>query len=244
MINPYVGEVTAFGFKFAPAGWIQCQGQLLSVQEYNQLFSVVGTVFGGDGLATFGLPNFGTMTADGGLMCISAFGAAPTSGRNALPGEMTIFAYQYEPPSGWIECGGDVLPIAQNASLFKILGTTFGGNGTTTFALPDTRWVPPFGPGAPPLLYSIAKAPSEPPPEGYEGEIKIFPSTVPPKGWLPCDGRLLTISDNTALFSLLQTTYGGDGKTTFGLPNIEMPGTAPAGLQAFICQLGVFPQGP
>ena len=49
MINPYVGEVTCFGFDWAPQGWIKCEGQLLSVQKFNQLFSVVGTAFGAPG---------------------------------------------------------------------------------------------------------------------------------------------------------------------------------------------------
>jgi len=241
MINPYVGEVTAFGFKYAPPGWIKCEGQLLSVQEFNQLFSVVGTAFGGDGLATFGLPNFDPMTVDGGQMCISAVGAAPTGERNALPGEMTIFAYQHKPPPGWIECGGNPLQIAQHVSLFKILGTTFGGNGTTTFALPDTAYLPPFGAGSPPLLYSIVDVPSGSTEQGFQGEIKIFPSTVPPNGWLPCDGRLLPISrPYGALFILLGVTYSGDGKTTFALPNVSVP----AGLQGFICQLGDYPPPP
>jgi len=241
MINPYIGEVSCFGFSFAPAGWLPCQGQLLSVQEFSQLFAVVGTAFGGDGVSTFALPNFDTMTPDGGQMCISAFGEPPTGKRDALPGEMTIFAYQSKDPSGWIECNGDVLQIAEHAALFKILGTTFGGDGTNTFGLPDTKSVPPFGSGSPPLLYSIVCVPSGVTEQGFQGEIKIFPSTVPPNGWLPCDGRLLPIASNTGLFSLLMTTYGGDGKTTFGLPDVT--GVLP-GLQALICQLGVYPSHP
>jgi len=244
MINPYVGEVTCFGFDWAPQGWMKCEGQLLSVQKFNQLFSVVGTAFGGDGKTTFALPNFSLMTEDGGWMCISALGAASTGERNALPGEMTIFAYQYKPPQGWIECGGNPLQIAEHVSLFKILGTTFGGNGTTTFGLPDTRYAPPpFGPESSPLLYSIVNAASGPTEQGYQGEIKIFPSSVPPSGWLPCDGRPLPILQNPALFSLLGTTYGGDGKTTFALPNVQMPKVL-QGLQGFICQLGEWPTKP
>jgi len=244
MINPYIGEVTCFGFKYAPAGWIKCEGQLLSVQEFNPLFKVVGTLFGGDGIATFGLPNYLLMTEDGGTMCISAVGAPPTGGRNALPGEMTIFAYQYKNPPGWIECDGGVLPIAQHVALFQILKTTFGGNGTTTFGLPKSKYAPPpFGPDSPPLEYSIVEVPPGPNEEGYVGEIKIFPATVPPNGWLPCDGRLLPIAQNPALFSLLGNSYGGDGKTTFGLPNIPMPAIV-QGLQGFICQLGVWPTKP
>ena len=54
----------------------------------------------------------------------------------------------------------------------------------------------------------------------FVAEIRIFPFTFPPKGWAFCNGQLLPISQNTALFSLLGTVYGGDGKSTFGLPDL------------------------
>jgi microcystin-dependent protein len=55
----------------------------------------------------------------------------------------------------------------------------------------------------------------------YLGEIRIVGFTFAPRGWALCNGQLLAIKQNTALFSLLGTTYGGDGKTTFGLPNFQ-----------------------
>ena len=59
----------------------------------------------------------------------------------------------------------------------------------------------------------------------FVGEIRIFPFTFAPTGWAFCNGQLLPLSQNTALFSLLGTTYGGDGKTNFALPNLQ--GRAP-----------------
>lgn len=61
--------------------------------------------------------------------------------------------------------------------------------------------------------------------EPFIAEIRIFPFNFPPKGWAFCDGQLMPISQNTALFSLLGTTYGGDGKSTFALPDLR--GSAP-----------------
>lgn len=55
----------------------------------------------------------------------------------------------------------------------------------------------------------------------FVAEIRIFPFNFAPKGWAWCNGQLLPISQNTALFSLLGTTYGGDGKSTFALPNMQ-----------------------
>jgi microcystin-dependent protein len=59
----------------------------------------------------------------------------------------------------------------------------------------------------------------------FLAEIRIFAGTFAPKGWALCNGQLLAISQNTALFSLLGTTYGGNGTSTFALPNLQ--GMAP-----------------
>src|SRR5260221_10648119 len=59
----------------------------------------------------------------------------------------------------------------------------------------------------------------------FVAEIRIFPFNFAPKGWAFCNGQLMPISQNTALFSLLGTTYGGDGKSNFALPNMQ--GSAP-----------------
>src|SRR5262245_11995300 len=57
--------------------------------------------------------------------------------------------------------------------------------------------------------------------EPFTGEIRWVAFNFAPVGWLPCDGRLLSISSNIALFALLGTIYGGDGRTTFGLPDFR-----------------------
>lgn len=57
--------------------------------------------------------------------------------------------------------------------------------------------------------------------EPFIGEIRLFGFSFAPSGWARCEGQLLQIASNTALFSLLGTTYGGDGKSTFGLPDLR-----------------------
>src|SRR5262249_3404889 len=57
--------------------------------------------------------------------------------------------------------------------------------------------------------------------EPFLGEIKMVSFNFPPKGWAFCNGQLLPINQNQALFSILGTTYGGDGRQTFGLPNLQ-----------------------
>ncbi len=59
----------------------------------------------------------------------------------------------------------------------------------------------------------------------FLAEIRIFTGNFAPKGWALCDGQIMPISQNTALFSLLGTTYGGDGKSNFAIPNLQ--GCAP-----------------
>ncbi len=57
--------------------------------------------------------------------------------------------------------------------------------------------------------------------DGFIGEIRMFGGNFAPRSWAFCDGQLLKISSNDALFSILGTTYGGDGRTTFGLPELR-----------------------
>jgi microcystin-dependent protein len=65
--------------------------------------------------------------------------------------------------------------------------------------------------------------------EQYLGTIKLFAGNFAPRGWAFCHGQLLSISQNTALFSLLGITYGGNGSTTFGLPDLR--GRVPMGAE-------------
>src|SRR4051794_14224315 len=57
--------------------------------------------------------------------------------------------------------------------------------------------------------------------EPFLGEVRIMSFNFPPKGWAFCNGQLMPINQNQALFSLLGTTYGGNGQTTFALPNLQ-----------------------
>jgi microcystin-dependent protein len=64
-MEPYIGQISAFGFSFAPLGWLTCQGQLIPISQYQTLYSLIGTVFGGDGYQTFALPNLSGRTIIG-----------------------------------------------------------------------------------------------------------------------------------------------------------------------------------
>src|SRR5881227_3868311 len=62
MAQPYVGEIRMFAGNFAPAGWMFCEGQLLPISEYETLFNLIGTTYGGDGQSTFALPDLQSRT--------------------------------------------------------------------------------------------------------------------------------------------------------------------------------------
>src|SRR5262245_48706710 len=81
MSSPYVGEIRMFGGNFAPNGWMFCQGQLLPISEYETLFQLVGTTFGGDGQSTFALPDLqGRLPIHSGTNAGQAFVLGQVSG--------------------------------------------------------------------------------------------------------------------------------------------------------------------
>ncbi len=80
----------------------------------------------------------------------------------------------------------------------------------------------------------------------FLAEIRMFGGTFAPRGWALCNGQLMAISQNTALFSLLGTTYGGDGRVTFALPNLQgstpmQQGQGPGLSQRYLGELGGVP---
>ncbi len=206
--------------------------------------------------------------------CIALQGIYPSRNVSAEPylGAVELFAGNFA-PRGWAVCAGQLLPISQNQALFSILGTTYGGDGVTTFALPDLRGRVPIGASNDyPLGTKVGEvnttltsanlaahthlvdgttqtgiAGSSIPfqnmqpslaltplvqlqgvfpqrslsSDGYIGSVEWFAGNFAPRGVALANGQLLSISQNTALFSLLGTFYGGDGRSTFGLPDLQ-----------------------
>lgn len=93
MSQPYVGELRLVGFNFAPVGWAICQGQLYAISEYETLFTLIGTTYGGDGQSTFGLPNLASrVPVHQGTL---SGGGTYVIGQNAGVETVTITANQY-----------------------------------------------------------------------------------------------------------------------------------------------------
>jgi microcystin-dependent protein len=204
--DPFIGEVGLFANNFAPRGWAFCDGQLLSIAQHTALFSLLGTTYGGDGRTTFGLPDLRGRTAIGEG---TGPGLTPRT-LGSKTGVENVTLTEAQMPSH-----AHTLPLPPSSDM---TGST-GGNQ------PHTNMQPSLA-----LNYIIALVGTFPSrsddglvrldgADPYVGEISLFAGNFAPRGWAFCDGQLLAISQNTALFSLLGTTYGGDGRTTFGLPD-------------------------
>jgi microcystin-dependent protein/Ca2+-binding RTX toxin-like protein len=190
----FTGQITAFAGNFAPNGTLLCDGRLLSIAEYETLFLVIGTTYGGDGETTFALPDLrgrvpvGTGTGPG-LTTVTlgeAFGVE----------ELTLT--QANLP---VAMGGSGQPIANQG---PSLGITYLVAMQGIFPSQSFGGLS-GGLGDPAVL----------------GEIVMFAGNNPPTGYAVADGRLLQINQNQALFSLFGTTYGGNGITTFALPDLR-----------------------
>jgi microcystin-dependent protein len=86
-MDAFIGEIRLMSFPFAPRGWAYCQGQLLQVQQYQALFSLLGTTYGGNGQTTFGLPDLRGRVAvgNGQGAGLSAYAMGQRSGQEGLP---------------------------------------------------------------------------------------------------------------------------------------------------------------
>ena len=112
MATPYIGEIRIFGGNFAPNGWAFCDGAILSIAEYDALFNLIGTTYGGDGQSTFGLPDLRgriPVHQGGGVIL------AETGGReNVLLSSIHLPAHSHELRAG---AGGNKETSPANALL-------------------------------------------------------------------------------------------------------------------------------
>lgn len=121
MSDPYIGEIRMFAGNFAPVGWLFCQGQIVAIDEYDTLFNLIGTTYGGDGQLTFGLPDlqsripvhFGSGTplaAAGGVETVTLSATQMPNHRHALGASST--AGSATSPSGNVWAPGSETPYS------------------------------------------------------------------------------------------------------------------------------------
>lgn len=233
---PMVGQISLFPYNFAPAGWIFCEGQLLPISENEALFQLLGTTYGGDGAETFGLPDLRTAAPAHLHYTMSLFGNFGTSNFNydGVIGE-TMLAIPTLVARTLMQCAGQSLLSNSYPLLNAFMGTRFGGD-SQHFNLPDLRNIAPSK-----FQYLMAVQGSTPDNLNartpFLGEIFLLPYQQTIQTMLLCNGAQLPIDQNTALYNLIGTTFGGSG-SNFALPNL----TAPKGYSYYLAyRQTVFP---
>ena len=260
-----VGILHQFACDYEPYAQPAADGRQLPAATRPGLGTFLGQAYGvGEDGNAFVLPDLRGRTAVGS----SATAPAGTAGgqtlavtymiaENALPpagalgpmiGQVVAYAGG-EVPGGWLPCDGRLVAIPDSIPLFAFLGTAFGGDGTTHFALPDLRGRAPVGIGMLPDssyvelgaqvgetglglnylicvdgLYPVRKAGSGFVSEPTIGEIVAMASVsgdLDNGAFLPADGRLLQVADYPYLNDAIGNLYGGDGVTSFALPNLR-----------------------
>ncbi len=198
--DPMLGAVMQFAGNFAPRGWALANGQTLSISENTALFSILGTTYGGDGRTTFALPDLrgrtpiGTGTGAGlSTINLGQRGGTETTTLNSLN-----------------------LPSHSHSITDPPVTTSVVGN-SQSFSNRDPYL------GLTPVINLEGSFPVRNNLTTFSdiGTISWFAGNFAPRGWAKAEGQLIDIADNNALFAILGDTFGGDGRTTFALPDLR-----------------------
>ena len=263
----YIGQIilVANGTHLhSSAGFLPCDGGQYWIEELQALFSLIGNTYGGDGAGKFRVPN---LPLPAGLQApasyfICSLGEWPTNGTmDLVVGRAAQFAFVPHPgaaPADYLFCDGTSQQSSAYPALSAVLAGAYGTAGAGTFSLPKVPATASSVVTMPPNAgYGVSTYGSSFVLSGLEhiGQIVLLPtpsgpgivsSTLPVAtqgGTTPvwaCNGQLVGIQANPALYSLIGTTYGGDGRHNFAMPNL----TPPPGLEHhsyFIVNEGIYP---
>lgn len=244
-MDAIVGEVRLFAFAWAPVGWARCDGTLLSIQQYPVLFAALGNQYGGDGTHTFSLPDLRGRTPVHSGVSAEGFNVEP--GQSGGQYQVVLTADHIAPHSHPLRAyhhhRDQAAGCATTTGVWQI---PTSGVGQGTFYIGPAGYIGPAsqnllwaqdavsmaGEGAahsnmqPSLVINACIAIEASPeaaenPGHYQGEIRLFATDTLPPGWLPCDGRRLSVEKHDALYSLLGNWFGGDGAHDFALPDLR-----------------------
>ncbi len=227
--DPTLGEVRFLASNQIPNGYAECDGQTLSTSQNDELFDLLGTTWGGDGTTTFELPD---------MRSRMLMGAGPNHPLGSSGGTETVTLTEAQMPSHTHALQASTNVGNENDPLNQVLAKGDHPFSKRIYRQQDANTnmdaaaISNVGGGTahtnmPPFLnikcvialFGTVNDFVDP----LLGELRWLayePSEAIP-GTVPCDGRLLSISQNSALFSLYGTTYGGDGRTTFAVPDLE-----------------------
>jgi len=226
----------------APNGWYFCDGTKLPKANHATLFEAVGTRYGNSGdkfalpdLEKSDEPSLGSKTK---VRYIISDRYLETTYRDLPVGHVFLFAGDFA-MRNFEFAEGQRLYKTEYPALFEVLRSRFAiHSGSEELRLPDLRYNLPVNAQTPLDVQVSRTLRRHPSPvisvmrtltpersklrsmEPYLAQVVVYSGSKPPPGWAACNGQLLRIAENTALFSLIGTKYGGDGRTTLGLPNM------------------------
>jgi len=231
--EPMLAELMITPYGFAPTGWALCNGQFLSIVQNSALFSLIGTYYGGNGTSNFALPNLQARVPLGagqgnGLSLRTIGESGGSAGVTLLQTELPSHHHSLQANGGDGTSNNPTgLVYASNAENDLVFGaageSTLGANTLSASGGGQAHNnMPPY------QVFNVCIALEGVYLNGsdqYIGEIKLFPgnvySNLQDNGWAACDGSLLPIAENEVLFDLIGTTFGGDGESTFALPDLQ-----------------------
>lgn len=232
---PDIGKITLFPYDFEPSNWMYCDGRLLPISDHEALFRLLGTTFGGDGEATFAVPDLTKMNPANCKYCIALNGTVNDHYYEGIVGATML---SVAPPTvrNLMECKGQSLIKEQAPLLMLYMGSRFGGDGVKNFNLPDMRGRAPDG-----LRYLMAAQGNDPnfPRHPYVGELFLLPYEVQSEKLLLCNGSRVSRQSHEALYGVLGTRFGGDTEQ-FALPDLRA--AAPPNYSYYISPSGITPK--
>ncbi|WFR63085.1 tail fiber protein [Paenibacillus amylolyticus] len=242
----YLGEIQLLPYGFVPNGWEFAAGQKMNIQSNQALYALLGTNYGGDGRVDFALPDLTSLPVPDGMgYYIAMTGVFPgrENGGTAMGygGEVRIFPYTYS-PDGWLKLDGSTYNAQSYPQLYSVIRDVFGSQDGQKFTLP--------GISAPlrnqPLHFAVAARPmgslNGTDMSNQNSEVLLgqtIPFLVPMQtNWKISDGGIYNVSEYTALFTLLGQKFGGDGRNTFGVPDLR---NNPYNFQYYTVTTGIYP---
>jgi microcystin-dependent protein len=230
-LDVYLGEIRMFAIEQVPPGWVRCDGRLLSSQDYPRLATLIGNRFGGT-TDMFAVPNLvGRIPLHRGVG--RALGEPGGEESHILTAdELPAHSHQAR---GAGAPGDDPGPAGRTWGV-QSAGLAYSDGAPAVSlspaALADTGAGASHDNMSPYLTVHFCMALEGEDPttlfpltEPFFGEIRMFSYDVPPVGWSFCDGDLLKVGSNEALFMTIGSNYGGDGVNNFALPDLR--GRAP-----------------
>jgi microcystin-dependent protein len=169
------------------------------------------------------------------FMTLAAVLPADAAVVHCFPGEIKLFAGNTS-PSTWVVADGKIYLISEHRALYQRIGASFGGDGTTTFAVPNLSNKAPLDHTS----YLICADGDESSSSTLLGEVVLYASAQPPPAWTLANGQLLRTDQHSTLFAIYGEHWGGDGINTFAMPNLSSKSPI-SGVNYVVALEGYFP---